>query len=166
MGRALVVYESMFGNTRAVAEAVAEGLRSSGAADLVEVGSAPAAVPDDVDLLVVGGPTHAFGMSRPATRQSAAEQGADGEAAAHQGIREWLEAVQVRRGLAVAAFDTRTDKRWVPGAAARSADRKLRRLGLRPVTAPEDFYVRDVAGPLVDGEVERARRWAAALSAA
>jgi flavodoxin len=75
--RALIVYESMFGNTRQIAEAVAEGLRAGHDAapvevGLVEVGEAPATVAD-VDLLVVGGPTHALGMSRPETRQSATE---------------------------------------------------------------------------------------------
>ncbi|HSL25245.1 MAG TPA: flavodoxin domain-containing protein [Acidimicrobiia bacterium] len=71
---ALVVFESMFGNTEAIAKAVADGLTARMAVDIVEVGVAPAVLSDDVELLVVGGPTHAFGMSRPGTRQKAAEQ--------------------------------------------------------------------------------------------
>ena len=72
--RALVVYESMFGNTQAIADAVADGLAARVRVDAVEVGAAPTVVGDDVVLLVVGGPTHAFGMSRQATRQDAGRQ--------------------------------------------------------------------------------------------
>ena len=74
MKHALVVYESMFGNTQTIAVAVADGLSVRMTVDLVEVGAAPSAVAADVDLLVVGGPTHAFGMTRPNTRQDAAKQ--------------------------------------------------------------------------------------------
>ncbi|WP_353744571.1 flavodoxin domain-containing protein, partial [Thermocrispum sp.] len=49
---ALVVYESMYGNTKAIAEAIARGLASAAQVDLVEVGSAPSTV--DADVLVVG----------------------------------------------------------------------------------------------------------------
>ena len=76
--RALVVYESMFGNTQTIADAIAGGLAQRMRVDAVEVGSAPATLDDDVTLLVVGGPTHAFGMSRPRTRQDAATQTPDG----------------------------------------------------------------------------------------
>ena len=69
--KVLVVYESMFGNTKAIAEAIGEAL----AAEVVEVSDAPDVLPDDVGLLVVGAPTHAFSLSRPATRQSAAGGG-------------------------------------------------------------------------------------------
>ena len=74
MMRARVVYESMFGNTQVIAQAVAEGLAMNMTVDLEEVGSAATEMSGDVGLLVVGGPTHAFGMSRERTRESAAEQ--------------------------------------------------------------------------------------------
>lgn len=80
---ALVVYESMFGNTAAVARAVAEGLATGFDVVLQEV--ATAVVDDDVSLLVVGAPTHVFGMSRPNTRQAAKEQGGNGGSV---GLRE------------------------------------------------------------------------------
>ena len=67
---AVVVFESMFGNTQQIAEAVSEGLAEHLRVDQVEVSAAPAVVGDDVELLVVGGPTHAFGLTRPGTRQS------------------------------------------------------------------------------------------------
>ena len=69
--RALVVYESMYGNTHQIAEAIARGLRSAYAVQVVSVASAPDEHVGRYDLVVVGGPTHARGMSRPDTRQSA-----------------------------------------------------------------------------------------------
>jgi hypothetical protein len=121
-------------------------------------------VGDDVDLVVVGGPTHAFSMSRPSTRHSAGEQGADPGAASHSGIREWISGVAAPKGLATAAFDTRIAKPHLPGSAAKSADRKLRRRGFTELAHPESFYVTDTSGGLVDGELDRAKAWGAELA--
>ena len=73
--KTLLVYESLWGNTKTVAETIAHAL--DGDVTLVEAGDAPTTVPPDIDLLVVGGPTHAFSMSRPSTRQDAETKGAD-----------------------------------------------------------------------------------------
>jgi hypothetical protein len=165
MTRALVVFESMFGNTRKIAEAIAEGLRTGMAADLAEVGSAPVVLDPEVDLLVVGGPTHAFSMSRQSTRADAGRQGADEPAAAGIGLREWVE--QVAAGGArppVAAFDTKVIRPRLPGSAARAARNSLRRAGFRPVAPAENFYVHGTPGPLVDGEPARARAWGEQLA--
>jgi hypothetical protein len=124
--RALVVYESMFGNTEAIARAVADGL---GEVVLADVASIPSAA--GVDLLVVGAPTHAFGLSRPATRQDASRQGTVRPGTADVGLREYLDVSPRLSGLAAAAFDTRIDKFWVPGSAAHKAHRRLRSLGCR-----------------------------------
>ncbi|WP_084965796.1 flavodoxin family protein [Thermoactinospora rubra] len=163
---ALVVYESMFGNTERIAQAIADGLGTSMAVQVTEVGSAPRILGEDVGLLVVGGPTHAFGMSRPSTRASAAQQ-MDGPLVSRGvGVREWLAALHTPSArLASAAFDTRIWKPRLPGSAAKAARRALRRLGVRAVAPPESFYVADTQGPLVDGEVERARRWGEQLAA-
>ncbi|HEY9332936.1 MAG TPA: flavodoxin domain-containing protein, partial [Kribbella sp.] len=88
-GRALIVYETMFGNTERIARAIRDGLRRYVAADTVPVNRAPDVVPGDVRLLVVGGPTHAFSMSRLSTRQGAVQQ-ADVVMPIEVGIREWL----------------------------------------------------------------------------
>ncbi len=158
--RARVVFESMFGNTEVIAQAVAEGLGGSLRVDLEEVGSAGNYIADDVDLLVVGGPTHAFGMSRERTRESAAEQAVGGVVSTGEGLREWLGAVTGGSpDVAAAAFDTRIDKPRLPGSAAHGAERRLRRLGFHIVEPAASFYVTDTAGPLVDGERERARHW-------
>jgi Flavodoxin len=163
--RALVVYESMFGNTRTIAAAIADGLRATIDVDLVEVGTAPATLPDEVSLLVVGGPTHAHGMSKPESRADSAKRAGDRLVSRGAGIREWLE--RLPRGksrVAAAAFDTRIKGPgllW--GSAAKGADKHLRGLGFHVVGGPESFLVEGPTGPLfdrlVDGEVERARRW-------
>ena len=68
----LVVYESMFGNTEAVAQCIAEALHRHGVdATVVDARSAPKRLGPEVGLLLVGAPTHAFGMSRPSTRAAA-----------------------------------------------------------------------------------------------
>lgn len=162
--RSLVVYESLWGNTEQAAHAIAAGLGDAMTVDVVEVGAAPTAPTDGVDLLVVGGPTHAFSMSRPDTRSEAVTRGASNTAAG-QGIREWIAALPtVNDGPLVATFDTRVDKvRRLPGSAARKAGKLLRRRGYAQVLDPESFYVADVAGPLLEGEMDRARAWGGRL---
>jgi hypothetical protein len=160
--RALVVYESMFGNTERVAGAVAHGLQLEEVdTGLVEVGTAPDALSPELDLLVVGGPTHAFSMSRSSTRADAVKQGAPAERTT-TGIREWLESVRMGpdRLPLVAAFDTRVTKvRWIPQAAGPSATRMARRRGLRPLVKPAGFLVDDTRGPLLEHELEHAVAW-------
>jgi flavodoxin len=159
--KALVVYESMFGNSEKVARAIAEGLEGFGEVTIRDVATAVAgAIPHGVDLLVVGGPTHAFSMSRLSTREDAIRQGA-GQGLASRGLREWLEAVATDlKGLPFATFDTRVSRvRRLPGSAARSAARQLRRRRGRMVAPPESFFVNDVSGPLDVDEVDRARAW-------
>jgi Flavodoxin len=157
--RALVVFESMFGNTKMIAEAIAEGLAERMRVEALEVGVAPTRLDDDIDLLVVGGPTHAFGLSRPQTRQDAARQATQGLVSRRLGLREWLTSLQAPAGVAVAAFDTRIAKPRLPGSAARAAEKRLRRLGFRVVAPAESFYVDATSGPLQAGEQARARRW-------
>lgn len=166
MTRALVVFESMYGNTEAVARAIAEGLATGVPVDVLEVGAAPPVPAGDVDLVVVGGPTHAFGMSRPSTRRDAAEKAGRETVSTAGGVREWLEGLPDRPGLRAAAFDTRVARPRVPGSAARAIGRRLRRHALATVDGPHSFFVQGSEGPLVDGELDRARTWGAALAAA
>jgi hypothetical protein len=160
--RALVVYESMFGNTETIARAVADQLRERWEVTLSDVREAPSA--ERMDLLVVGAPTHAWGLSRPSTRADAGRRGTVRDGATERGLREYLDLSPVLTGVAAAAFDTRVGKRW-SGAAARPAQRQLRRLGCRILVPAEGFQVAGVTGPLLDGERERAGRWAARLTA-
>jgi hypothetical protein len=167
--RALVVFESMFGNTEAIGRAIAEGLAVNATVDVVEVGAAPATIPAGVDLLVIGGPTHAHGMSKPESRADSARRAGDRLVSRGRGIREWLETLRWDSvTVAAAAFDTRIKGPSVLwGSAAKGADKHLRGLGLRVVAGPESFLVEGPTGPLFDrlvgGERERARGWGEAL---
>ncbi len=162
--RALVIYESMFGNTQVVARAIAAGIEASMHADIVEVGKAPSTVPADVTLLVVGGPTHAFSMSWPSTRRDAAGRSSE-VVSRERGIREWLGGLPgVTTSAEATTFDTRTTSH-LTGSAARAASRRLDRLGYPIVAAPTSFRVTGTTGPLVDGELDRAREWGKALGA-
>lgn len=176
--RVAIVYESMFGNTRKVAEAIAEGVRR--AEPYAELSLARitdlAADDTDVDLLVVGAPTHLRGLSRPGSRRHAlegivktpeidgvkavAEPGADG-----RGVREWLEQLpEASGGRMAAAFDTR-----VPGPFAGSASRRiahrLTQLGYLVIAPPQDFVLSGNYGPLSGDELNRARTWGSDLVA-
>jgi flavodoxin len=158
--RALVVFESMFGNTREVAYAVATGLEKWIPVDVAEVGSAPTILGDEISLPIVGGPTHAFGMSRESTRSDAATKGTGPLVSMGEGIREWLSKIGHPRGeLLAATFDTKINKSWLPGSAAKAAHKRLRGLRFRMVLPPESFLVTDTTGPLVDGELARAEAW-------
>lgn len=164
--KALIVVESMFGNTRAAADAVAEGVRAAGAqVEVVDVTQAPAAVPEGVELLVVGGPTHAFSMTRESTRKDAlAKAGSpNGEAKAATGIREWIAAAAPDAAVRVVTFDTRVKKAFIPGSAAKSAAKALEDKGFEHAERGETFWVEDTPGPLKPGELERAREWGGSL---
>jgi len=165
--RALVVHESMFGNTAAVADAVGAGLATVEGieVEVVAVRHAPTDV-SGVGLVVVGGPTHAFGLSRASTRSDAATKGADAAAARGIGIREWVEGLGPAAGALVATFDTRVRRPRVPGSAARAAAKRLRRSGFELLAPATTFWVDGTPGPLVAGEEDRARAWGVELGAA
>ncbi|SDL14968.1 Flavodoxin [Cryobacterium psychrotolerans] len=157
--RALVVYESLWGNTEKVARAVAAGLAGIATVDVLNSDAAPVKV-DGYDLVVVGGPTHAFSMTRATTRAEAVKS----HSAPHEparGIREWLnELDRPVTAIPAIAFDTRVDKPRLPGSAAKSAKHELRSLGFETSVKQETFRVHGYEGPLLDGELERARAWA------
>jgi hypothetical protein len=165
--RALVAYESMFGNTERVARAVAAGLRLEGIdATVVNVSHSEPVDLVGIDLLVVGAPTHGFSLSRPVTRHDAVRQGGRKEAE-QIGLREWLGTLgESDRHLLVATFDTRVTKvRYLPASASRRAARELAEQGHRMVSAPMGFLVQDVAGPLESREIDRAIAWSRRVAA-
>lgn len=162
--KALVVYESMFGNTEQIARAVAAGLSETVDVQLTEV--ADATDPDpDIALIVAGGPTHAFSMSRENTRADAISKGAP-EGEQEHGLREWMAALpSSQHAEKIATFDTKIKSmRHLPGSAAKSAAKVARRHGYESVAKAESFYVDDVDGPLLDGEIDRARAWGRQLA--
>ena len=171
--KSLIIYESMYGNTRAVAEAVAEGLRTGGELEVVSAADAANADFGDVDLLVVGGPTHMHGLPWLATRRSAAqaaqsshgrlamEPGADGEV----GLRTVLEDLPAGAGKAAAAFDTRlSGPILLTGHASKPIAKSLRRHGYARAAAPTSFRV-DRKDRILAGELDRAQAWGKALAA-
>jgi hypothetical protein len=170
--RAIVVYESMYGNTHRVAEAVGDGMRSIDGTDVmvVPVGSADAALATGCDLLVVGGPTHAHGMSRARTRESAAADVDKPERdlvldpdAAGPGLRDWFRALGTVHADG-AAFDTRFDMpAIVTGRASRGIAHLLAHHGVDEVAVPESFFVTR-ENQLADREESRARQWGADLA--
>ncbi len=172
--RTVIVYESMFGSTKKVAEAIAEGLADCAEVSVVPVTSADAHILDGADLVVVGGPTHTHGMSRPSTRKMAGKlarkrkPGSEVElvpgAVSGPGVREWL-ASPGRLEVAGAAFDTRPQ--GLPaftGRASKSIRRLLAHHGARIAAPPASFLVEGLTGALVEGELGRARAWGERLS--
>jgi hypothetical protein len=167
----LVVFESVYGNTRAIAEAMADGLAADGHdATAVTVAGAPGA--PDVDLLIVGGPTHMHGLTTSLSRRMAVKAAEEDEhhveagAGDELGLRQWLRALPECDGRRAAAFDTRGDANAaLTGSAARGIARRLRRRGYVVVDSAS-YLVDDSEGPLHDGERERARAWAASVISA
>ena len=165
-----VVYESMFGNTRLIAEAISRGLNGRHRVSLLRVGEAPGALDGSVDALVIGAPTHAQGLSTLDTRIEATAWAADPEREVALeprteplGVREWLTALPALPALCT-AFDTRADAlRLFTGAASSTISRQLRRRGTRPLLRPQSFIVTKI-NRLKPDEIARAERWAQELA--
>jgi len=169
--KAVVIYESMYGNTRAIAEAIGEGLARATDVSVVPVADASQDVLREADLVVAGGPTHAHGMSRPATRKSAIEAARKPgrglvlePGAGRAGMRDWLGGLG-RLSASAAAFDTRMKGPAVfTGRASKGITGLLRRHGLTVVARPESFLVtRD--DTLYPAQADRAREWGSSLAA-
>ena len=170
--RVVIVYESLFGNTRQVAEAIAEGVLAvapEARVTCVRATEGNRDVAQGADLLAVGGPTHVCGLSSGFSRKlglKAAQVAAAREAghplepgAAGPGIRDWFMALpKATAGSLGAAFDTRTESLTADPAADGIAGR-LRRHGYELVAEPEGFIVEAAQGPLRRGDRDRARAW-------
>ena len=163
--RTLIVFESMYGNTEHVARAIAEGL---GDAQVLEVGAAPTVLPADLELLVVGGPTHAHGMSRERSRADAARRVDEPVISTRIGIREWIATVMPSPAVVATAFDTRVNARELfTGSAAKGAAKALASRGFK-VAPPESFVLEGMSGQpfdrMAESELERARHWGRTLT--
>ena len=168
--RAVVVYESAFGNTREVAEAVADGLSEAAEVEVRPVAETSVEALAGAGLLVVGGPTHIHGQASHRSMVAASEDARKNPDHRFEGdlegpvLRAWLDGLAKVDGAQAAAFDTRIGKpRLVTGSAAKGIARRLDRHGFDVVAEPESFIVDDMAGPLHEGELERAREWGRAL---
>ena len=170
--KAVVVYESMYGNTHAVANAIGDGLRAEAEVIVVPVERALPDVVAGCDLLVVGGPTHVHGMSRRSTRQSAIEAAAEPDThldvdpdAEGPGLREWFDGL-VDAAPDAAAFDTRIPgPSLITGRASKGIAKRLRAHGATLVVDPRSFLV-EKDQHLRPEELEEARGWGARLGRA
>jgi len=146
--KALVVYDSEFGNTERVAKAIARVLEARASVSIARAGQYGEASWQGVDLLVVGCPTQAWRATKDL--QSFLGRVPKG-ALAH---------------TAVAAFDTRYDKpAWLTGSAAKQISTTLGKAGARVIVPPESFFVSGKEGPLAEGELEHAAAWSRDLLA-
>ena len=169
--RVLLVYESLYGNTRIIANCIAEGLRDRHDVEAVPVTRAGADLLDDSDVLVVGGPTQFHGLSSNWSRGVGAEAAGNprGGVAAEPGavgvgLREWLFNVSPGLGRQAAAFDTRFEgAALLTGRASSGIAHRLDRRGYRVVTDPASFMV-DRRNALLAGEAARARVWGVTLA--
>jgi hypothetical protein len=173
-----VVFESMYGTTHEVADAIAEGVAEAeptATATRHRVGEAEPGQVAAADLVIVCGPTHMHGMSSGMSRKLAVsmeekkeregghlghglEEGAEGP-----GLRDWFHGLpKAATGRHAAAFDTRGDGPMV-GSAAKGIAHRLERHGYELVAEPAGFIVEGDAQQLRAGERERARAWAVGL---
>ena len=166
--RIAVVYESMFGNTKTIGEAIAEGMSGIGEVVVAAVDDLPPEEVREAKLIVAGGPTQNRGMAKPDAHQSLANKRSLGKYGAvlpgRESLHDWLERLPPGSVVA-AAFDTRFDKpTWLTGSAAKEIARRLDSKGYEVVDA-RSFFVRATGGPLADGERERAVAWGRELAA-
>lgn len=171
--RALVIYESMYGNTHVVADRIADGLRAE--AMETTVLSVHGVDPTDVaraDLIVVGGPTHAHSMTSFRSREAAVEAADKPDSGLTMepgvggpGLRDWFATVGPLTGRKAAAFDTRIDMAaMLTGRASKAIAKRMRAHGMDVVVPAESFLV-DKQSHLLPGEAERAETWGADLAA-
>jgi len=162
--KAIVVYESLWGNTATIARAIADGIGPHAEALTTDAAS-PEAIAE-VDLVVAGAPVLAFSLPSDQIRDSLAQSEADAPAPpdlAHPSMRSWLESMPRGRGRA-AAFETRIW--WSPRGATGDIEKRFERAGYRRVGKAQKFVVTGKYGPLREGEVERARHWGEELARA
>jgi len=159
--KAIVVYESHWGNTAAIAQAIAEGI-GPGARAVTTTDATPELI-GDAELVVAGAPVMAFSLPKDSMLESITKDRKAPVApdVSHPSLREWLDALPRGNGPA-ASFETRL--RWSPGSATGTIEDRFRRAGFRSLTEPAKFVVKGSYGPLREGEVDRAREWGARLA--
>ncbi len=160
--KAVVVYESLWGNTAAIARAIAEGI-GDGAQALSTAEATPEALAG-VELLVGGSPLFAFQLPTDAVRENIRKK-ADSFPTkpdlSAPSMRDWLESLPPGQGRC-AAFETRIW--WSPGSSARAIRKRLEKAGYTAMARPKGFRVTGMTGPLKKGELERARKWGTRLA--
>lgn len=157
--KALIIYDSVFGNTEQIARAIGAALVPHMQVETLRVSTVRPEQLTECQLLIVGSPTRGF---RPT-----------------EGVTNFLKGLSIvaLKGIKVAAFDTRfaiSDIKSsfvkilvrVGGYAAKPIADRLKKKGGSLIAPPEGFFVKDIEGPLEEGELERAADWAKQLLAA
>lgn len=169
--RAVVIYESMYGNTHTIADAIGRGLAAGNEVTVAPVAEATPELLDGADLVVAGGPTHVHGMSGARSRQAAGEAaGKDGSGltlephAQEPGLRDWFGTLGTIHGRG-AAFDTRIDGPvMLTGRASKTIAKLLSQHGLTELAPAQSFLVTK-DNHLRPGEEDRAEQWGRELAA-
>jgi flavodoxin len=157
MTKALVIYDSVFGNTKRIAQSIADALSQEMNAHLLSVNDVKPQNLEDVRLLLIGSPTRQF-RATPATMA-------------------WIKSLTpgALNGVRAASFDTRIPEdqlksnkalnffSWLIAYAADSLSKALVKKNAQIIAVPKGFYVSGMEGPLVDGELDRAADWAKSL---
>jgi hypothetical protein len=159
---AIVDYESLWGNTAAIAHAIAEGIGPEARA--LSTAEATAAEIAGADLIVAGAPVHAFSLPTDQSRRNAG--GGDGKTPApdlsHPPMRTWLAGLAAGQGR-YAAFETAF--KWSPSGVPKAISKALEGAGYRRAAKAHRFLIAGGSGPLRDGELEKAKAWGAELAA-
>jgi flavodoxin len=155
MTKALVVYDSFFGNTEQIAQSIGNALGRPEDVGIIRVADVRPEQLTGLKLLIVGSPTRAF---RPSPA-----------------IKSFLKSIPKNslKGVKVAAFDTRITEEEIDSAvfilrifvnifgyAAKPISDRLVKKGGELIAPPEGFFVHGTEGPLKEGELERASDWA------
>lgn len=140
--KALVVYDSTYGNTAEIGESIGEALGTE--TKVIKATSASTADLEGVQLFIAGSPTYGGRPTKPMQRF----------------IKDLPK--DTLKGITIASFDTRATSGWVKifGFAGNRIEKSLKSLGGVPVTKPEGFFVSGTKGPLVANERQRAGKWA------
>ncbi len=160
--KAIVVYESHWGNTAAVAQAIAAGIGPEARALSTAEATGEALI--GVDLIVAGAPLLGFSLPTEKMLEGLAANAAKDPTPpdlSHPAMRAWLDSLPKGGGRA-AAFETRIW--WSPGSSAKAILGKLEAAGYRPADKPQRFVVKGKYGPLREGELDRAKAWGATLA--
>ena len=160
--KAVVVYESLWGSTAAIARAIAEGI--GGGTPALSTSEATSEAIAGADLIVAGSPI--IGFRLPSEQMREGIRANPGPAPrppdlSHPPLRSWLESLPPGQGRG-AAFETKV--RGPFGNATSAISKALEGAGYRPLGKPQGFVVKGKYGPLRAGEVERAREWGAELA--
>ena len=158
--KTVVVYESQWGNTEAIARAIADGIGPDAVAMTTDLAVGDAIA--DADLIVAGAPVMALRLPTDDTLEKLGEDDTEPKPdLSHPSMRDWLAGLPHRDGFG-AAFETRL--RWSPGGATGAIEKGLAAAGYRRLTPGRKFVVKGGHGPLREGELDAARAWGGELA--